>query len=536
MNDIPKIYRITITLEDSSPSVWRRIEIPSHFSFADLHLTLQDAMGWEDDHAYEFRFGGKIISNPDLSESGDRDVDFTRLDEFFTDADSCIYIYDMGDCWRHRLELEERHMPDEDQMYPWCMDGSGACPPEDCGGILRYNELMAAVKDKKNPDHNEALDILCKKKSPKTFKPEYFDIEAANFSIENYSYKLPFRIPPTTEQWKKLYDLAFRVRDLKPWQQLWDSDYIIVELPGRDEPVYFVTMGRIGECMAVAVYDGNNAFANLELMRERADDGAFFTAAGIQNCVTCFFGDREEVVKEDREVMKELNIKFRGRGQWIYFRSMRSGYAPWLLSYKEAELLCEAFEQYTAALDDLAAGLKIDFRDGRSLTRKYSPPPMAEGWESYDIPLGKIQLSFEQVIITDELYVARMKRLKKTNTQLEIDMMYLPMPVQENKESRPYLPRFVMAVDCDTGLVLNQELMSPEDDTSNSVLTMISTLITSLGKPRCIYVRDHEMGNILRDLCDKLNIKLEHRMSMPVLDEAVVSLMGYLGFDEDLES
>ena len=39
------------------------------------------------------------------------------------------------------------------KKYAICLDGENACPPEDCGGIWGYYELLKAVKNPKHKEH-----------------------------------------------------------------------------------------------------------------------------------------------------------------------------------------------------------------------------------------------------------------------------------------------------------------------------------------------------------------------------------------------
>lgn len=48
------------------------------------------------------------------------------------------YVYDMGDYWEHELRVEGFCAPSVSTRYPHCVGGSGACPPEYCGGPLGY--------------------------------------------------------------------------------------------------------------------------------------------------------------------------------------------------------------------------------------------------------------------------------------------------------------------------------------------------------------------------------------------------------------
>jgi Plasmid pRiA4b ORF-3-like protein len=41
------ILQLKITLNDSTPKIWRRIQVPAEYTFFDLHVAIQDAVGWE---------------------------------------------------------------------------------------------------------------------------------------------------------------------------------------------------------------------------------------------------------------------------------------------------------------------------------------------------------------------------------------------------------------------------------------------------------------------------------------------------------
>ena len=34
-----------------------------------------------------------------------------------------------------------------------CLDGARACPPEDCGGVWGYDNLLKILKNRKHPEH-----------------------------------------------------------------------------------------------------------------------------------------------------------------------------------------------------------------------------------------------------------------------------------------------------------------------------------------------------------------------------------------------
>jgi len=75
-----RMYQFKITLGDTKPPVWRRIRLPETYSFWDLHVAVQDAMGWSDYHLHQFEMlnpsiGMKVeIGIPDKEFGWDREI------------------------------------------------------------------------------------------------------------------------------------------------------------------------------------------------------------------------------------------------------------------------------------------------------------------------------------------------------------------------------------------------------------------------------------------------------------------------------
>jgi Plasmid pRiA4b ORF-3-like protein len=63
------------------------------------------------------------------------------------------YTYDFGDCWEHRLTVTSVRVGEPRMSYPRYIGGEGNGPPEDCGGIPGFYELLEVLADPKHPDH-----------------------------------------------------------------------------------------------------------------------------------------------------------------------------------------------------------------------------------------------------------------------------------------------------------------------------------------------------------------------------------------------
>lgn len=154
-------FRLRVTLADTRPPVWRQLQIANDLRLSEVHRVVQVAMGWKDTHLHQFqmpaRDGEEVAPflTPFDVEEGDEGVleNDVRLDQVLREpGDALDYLYDYGDDWQHVLELESIHPYDAQGRSSRCLDGARACPPEDCGGASRYQELLDAM------DSNEPVD------------------------------------------------------------------------------------------------------------------------------------------------------------------------------------------------------------------------------------------------------------------------------------------------------------------------------------------------------------------------------------------
>jgi hypothetical protein len=172
-----RIYQIKITLKGSKPPIWRRVEVDDTITLARLHQIVQGAMGWYDSHLHMFTIAGIAYGLPDVYDEPDvHDERRMRLNQLLsTPKQSLLYEYDFGDGWLHQVLLEKILEPEAGVTYPRCIAGRRACPPEDCGGIWGYENLLKAIRDPNHPEHTELLAWV-----GGTFDSERFTLAAAN--------------------------------------------------------------------------------------------------------------------------------------------------------------------------------------------------------------------------------------------------------------------------------------------------------------------------------------------------------------------
>jgi hypothetical protein len=177
----PEVFQLKVTLLGTMPPIWRQLLVPANMTLAQLHNVLQDAMGWQDCHMHEFCAGRRRIGQPDPEDRfmGVPSVENERavhLSDVLSRVRAKItYTYDFGDSWEHGIMLE-KHLPaDPGSTYPVCIGGERACPPEDCGGIPGFYDLLDALADPANERHEELLDWL-----EDDYDPDAFSIDDVN--------------------------------------------------------------------------------------------------------------------------------------------------------------------------------------------------------------------------------------------------------------------------------------------------------------------------------------------------------------------
>ena len=142
------IYQLKVWLQGISPMVWRRLLVRSDSTIADLHYTIQIAIGWSDVHLNRFHIHGQDFGvYHDGGMSFADNPEKVPLSAFgFRTRERFLYEYDFGDEWLHEIRIEKRLPLDPKKTYPVCIDGKHAAPPEDFGGVQAYMRMRQELK------------------------------------------------------------------------------------------------------------------------------------------------------------------------------------------------------------------------------------------------------------------------------------------------------------------------------------------------------------------------------------------------------
>lgn len=191
------VYQFRIWLREISPMIWRRVQLRSEQTLADLHYTLQIGFGWTDFHLHRFALHGKEYGIPRIGgpwyTTNARHVRLADLR--LRHRERFVYEYDFGDSWVHEIRLEQTIPLAERHTYPRCTGGARAGPPEDCGGPWAYlalrqhyspfhiaEQLVDLINDRDRDDAQEALATL-----GYWLNCDHFDRRAVNRRLQLYA-------------------------------------------------------------------------------------------------------------------------------------------------------------------------------------------------------------------------------------------------------------------------------------------------------------------------------------------------------------
>jgi len=309
---------------------------------------------------------------------------------------------------------------------------------------------------------------------------------------------------------------------------MYESDVFAVQDP-ENQNFYFVSvMGNLGEHLSVAVYLGQAAYVRLLAFADKAGQGTsgeeLFEIAHLQ----ASFEDRDQLSSQDRETIKSLGLKFRGKMAWPLFRSYRAGFAPWQLEAEEARILTLALEQ----LLDVAPRFgddEIDFpeergifltrvlgEDGRWQDRILNVPPAEP--ESVDIFIPKATAD-------------AVRRLRRSHNIFEADLFLMPGTFGD-RGSRPQMAYIFMIVDKSSGAILSGEPLYV-DTTFAAMLAevpkrMVNTCLKMQGVPGEIHVGSERVEWLLSSLSSLMDCKIKRTRRLRALDNARDAMFSFL--------
>jgi len=344
---------------------------------------------------------------------------------------------------------------------------------------------------------------------------------------------------PSLEEWRALYQAAGRFYDLRPWTWLHEDQLFGVVNPEDGEVGYCSVMGNLGQHLALAVYLGTEGLGSYFAMCD-AEEGSYdlIDAYIEQKSLQASFEDRKFLTDQDRQVIRSLGLKFRGRQAWPLFRDLYPGYAPWYLTAAQARFLTLALEQAA----EVAARFRehpeeLSIETGHCLVRFAQPSPegqkWAEEWQPLpeEFPLPELTFSQDQEAVQ---LLREQSAHKERRGAMELDHFYVPGLIGERGE-RPYHIRELLLVDHGSGFILAHELVSP-GTLGQAILSIVHKGLGALEVwPSQIGVRREELAPLIEYLVAPLGIETVLVDYLPMMVEVQQMMSQFFGGGNLLE-
>jgi hypothetical protein len=343
---------------------------------------------------------------------------------------------------------------------------------------------------------------------------------------------------PTNAEWKRLYELAAELKQLAPWQWMDETMIFGVENPETKEIGFISPMGMLGEHLSIGVYlgaEGLYGFWDFQMEGQDAEPFALFEIPQLQ----ISFEDREGLEKQDRDVLKKLDLKFRGRQNYPLFRSIRPGFMPWFITSEEARMLIYAIEQTLEVAPRVKENPEI-LNDERETENEVVLVRIAEkqgkklvwrdGMREIEPPD-----EMEFTIKIPQEFIDELKAFpQRQDFVLEIDLFYAPTPVAE-RGKRPFIPKMLMFAEGRSGMVLGFQIIQPQEDERENYLEIARSIFGAVGKlqarPQEIRVADELLFDLLKNLTQQINVRLRQTDDLPAVEMAKQAMFGFFGGD-----
>ena len=175
-----KVFALKLTVAGTDPRVWRKLVVRESMWLSRLHDAIQVIFDWYDYQSHVFSLDDLRLGNPSKRDDhvveDDRDVTLADLD--LAHRERLEYEYLFGEGWKVDIRVEVSGTVKKGVRYPACAAGERAGPPEDCGGLDAFHDMIACLREKDTELGREWAEWI----GPE-YDPEACDLERINTAL-----------------------------------------------------------------------------------------------------------------------------------------------------------------------------------------------------------------------------------------------------------------------------------------------------------------------------------------------------------------
>ncbi|HEX2867050.1 MAG TPA: hypothetical protein VHO03_08400 [Ignavibacteriales bacterium] len=318
-------------------------------------------------------------------------------------------------------------------------------------------------------------------------------------------------------EFRKLFNTIIAFKESSPWDCFQNADIFAIENPETKQIGYCCIMGAGGETFGIAVYLGQYGW---HWLSDRLQDIPLdLFSQFMQNCISVTFENAGELDPGDKQLIKNLGLKFRGKLSYPLLRRYSPGMLPAMVNESEAAFLNLALEQTMFLAPEIKKNPDYLFSaKGDILLRKVSEDK--KGWIDQWINPDN---QFDPVIPNITLISQNIKQIseidKKKQTKWIADMFFLPEPIVEKKGSEPFFPLVLIFINKRNGIILNFRISRYNNFRENLTELFFESVKTFNIIPGFIETTRSEIFSALAPLQKSLDLRLEHRDSIEELEQ-----------------
>lgn len=331
--------------------------------------------------------------------------------------------------------------------------------------------------------------------------------------------------------WQQLFAAASAFRAAAPWEWISDGQLFGVIDPQSGTRNYCSIMGSLGDYYALGVYPGSEGFRSYHMLFSDDIDEDPSESLYHQRCMVGAFENEEDLDEDDRMLAKSLHLEFTGDREWPNFRSYRPGYMPWAMDADEIRMMTVAYEQALVVAnrlkDDPESVPEYDpAKPEKVLFRKQEDGAWTDVHLAADSPvaLTPLQLKFDAADIK-----SKMAKWSKSEGLWLLEMFFLPKPVMEEGDERPYFPKAAVFLDMNDGRVLGLDAIKPEEIAEGTLNTMMELFDHFKSYPESMVVSNRSNYILLKEFCRTSGIELHLDEELDVIDELREDIFGRMG-------
>lgn len=339
---------------------------------------------------------------------------------------------------------------------------------------------------------------------------------------------------------QKLFQLAKQLHEEALWEDYWDTDLLALKLPHQKEPAFISVLGKNEDQYGFLFYrniDELSYYFEMIKQVQQTDFEEPLEFLLLQKGFSLNYEDRLDLPKEDYEKVKNSGVTFRGKKSWPIFRDYKPGFFPIDIKEEELPFVIELMEKFLLMAEDYRSQLdQYDLEENKSrlFLRTYDEDgKYEEGW--FSIPSSVLNGVSEQTFLKEPIQVTefelrRVEGLKTGSSIWEMELNYVPLPMESLEEERPRFIVMLMMVDAKSAEVMANELVE-FDDVENIQRIFLKTLIANNVKPPTIVVnvsRYQRISSIIGDITQKLSIELNPIYKLPLISAIQKDMIEFL--------